>query len=265
MWYRTILGIVAVVATTLNPCSSAVYYKINSDAPVALPSDGQVPIGSRNGVVTLRLYSDNPGTDSIPAITITGSQGAVTSLQVLAASAASSFPTFPTEAQDPGCVDFGGITIADTDLRAVTRLVASVGSDVTGPITVGQVFRVHARGDIASAGDITATAADGLAGFKSIESVVCSNHLDGDVIAQVGSIGTVRVGISNTPGSRIDGDIKAENGRIGTIQSFGPIGVNRRVSIRAGNTIEEILSPGNGFTRGYTPAPRWGEHEDPWL
>lgn len=246
------------------PAWATVKYRIDGSGEVAV-LNGQVPVGTVSGTVLVHVFSDSPSTESIGALTVTGTLSGSGELRVLVADASETFPLDLITTQDPGCVDFGGITIADTDLRAVTRLVASAGNDVTGPITVGQVFRVHARGDIASAGDITATAADGLAGFKSIESVVCSNHLDGDVTSELGSIRKVVIGVNNTAGSRIDGDIKAENGRIGTIQSFGPIGVNRRVSIRAGNTIEEILSPGNGFTRGYTPAPRWGEHEDPWL
>jgi hypothetical protein len=177
----------------------------------------------------LRVYDSTGADESVPPITITGLVGNGTVLEVWT-SAQTNFPQFLTTAMTPDVINFGGVTFAsDADsqaLKNITRLAIAVAGSVTGPCNIGQAFRIEPTGDIEDDAHITATAADGLAGFKAIQLVRPSNGSAlGNIMATQGSIGDIRVpnGVIGPPPGTAGPTISAAN--IGTIQA-GTINAN---------------------------------------
>ncbi len=176
--------IVLVLITIPTHANATVKYRLGASLTEYTVASGVVDLNansqSNNDVVY--IYSTTPTTESIPAISVSGTSSANT-VRVLVAESGESFPAQFNDFVSRGSVDFGGLTFSSATTRDKSRVVVSASGDITGPITAGQIFRIDAAGSITSGGDITATADDGIAGFNACEFVTCGGTLLGDVKA----------------------------------------------------------------------------------
>jgi hypothetical protein len=222
-----ILGVVAAFVGMTNFARADRLYSINDGTPQPVTITGQTasitlpaPV---NGQVLLRVWSTQPTTEDMPALTISGTVGTNAELRVMIAdpSPTNQFPeTNPGVLIVEGLNNLAGLSFSNTALRDASRLVVAINGSVTGPIDAGQLFRIQARTGTTATGAITAHAADNFAGFRAMEVVTTSEgSLLGDVLAPNGSIGSVTAPngpIGPAPGTQ-GPTISAAN--IGTVQA----------------------------------------------
>jgi hypothetical protein len=189
-----ILGSFIGLATSALSALGAVSFSINNSTATALPTNNTINVGTVNGTVLLKVWSDAPSTDNLTQpLIINGTTGTNPELQVLIADqGVMSFPMLAGPDVSVGLNNLAGLSFSNTALRDASRLVLAINGSVTGPINAGQVFRLQARTGTTATGDITAHAADNFAGFKACEVVTAAQgSLLGDIIATNGSIGSV--------------------------------------------------------------------------
>jgi len=119
----------------------------------------------------IKVYGDPAATTNIGLITLNGSIafGTDASIGVLIGN----LGAFPGESTDPlsnAGLHWAGITIdpASPTLNDRVKVAGAISGDLTGPITVGQVFSLHVDGDVDAS--ITATGSDNLP-LEPIETI----------------------------------------------------------------------------------------------
>jgi hypothetical protein len=210
-------------------------------------------------------------THHIGRITLAGNPTNVGNLAVLVAGATASWTDLPVSSLDSGCIDFGGLGVAETGLRARTRASIAIAGDVTrvsgvnGPdpdIHVNQIVRLQVEGRTVNGdtlggsidGQVIADGSGTLFGSTSnaIAQLRAWRAIRGTVRAADKNIFAVRITGDHTaasPPEGISGDILADNGLIGTVYTTGPIGrtEGERLKITAGKGIRRIRA---GFPSG---------------
>ncbi len=216
----------AALCWALAPFASGqIVYELNGNA---VPGPN-ITVATVAGINTLRVYDSGTAVDeSIPLITISvadvNSLAGATELRVWTSGQAA-FPPLMTTPMTPDVIDFGGISFANDSnsqaLRNITRLAVRVLGKITGPCDVGQAFRIEPDGEIKADAPITASAADGFAGFNAVQHVQSSNGpLLGNITAAQGSIGQIlcdKGPIGPAPGGAGPSITSAQN--IGSIQA----------------------------------------------
>ena len=163
------LGCLSVVTAAFG----AKWYSLDNGSAVPLPGDGQISVGTVNGTVLLRVWSDQPTTEDVQALTISGSAGSSPQLQILVTGlGVPAFPDDPRqEVTSTGANNLAGLSFSDTTLRDTSRLVVAINGQITGPIDCGQAFRIQPRMGTSATGDITTHAPDNSEGFKACEVI----------------------------------------------------------------------------------------------
>ncbi|GJQ29491.1 MAG: hypothetical protein HBSAPP03_13750 [Phycisphaerae bacterium] len=193
-------------------------------------------------------------------------------------------PGFPAVFDEPipeiGCINFGASTSTgtcgsdpaggliivnpdsstDTSLARATRLAIAATGEISGDITVGQIFRMQAINPLATtptgliSANVTAVGWDYPIGGETIELITAGKGITGNITAEsdgfaltnqfsFARIQRVIVGPSTHQDViGIQGDIRAEQGTIGSIFSSGPIdsATTELLKIYAGAGIHEI-------------------------
>jgi len=182
---------------------------------IQIPADLGVTLSN---VTMIRVYTDDPPTESIGQITITDTRSTSNPLDVLV----SSQPFFPFDPTSPllnGALHWDGITCS-TDCKAAVRLAAGVNGTVTGSVNVGQIFRLQAAGSIMQS--VHASNADGVPQPGFAISVINAGSISGEVQAELGTIDSV---VATSPmSSGITGHILAPHGAIRDVTSLSEIG-----------------------------------------
>lgn len=141
---QSIIGEIKTGSGSYSPITNSPF---SSGAAIA------VNVGALTQETTLRFYSSG-GLADLGAVTITGSLNDPSArLSIIVAANQSNFPARPLDAiTDEGSANVAGVTVTDTALRDNTRVAIAATGNLTGPITVGHVFRLQFNGTVSGTG-----------------------------------------------------------------------------------------------------------------
>ncbi|HEX2837787.1 MAG TPA: hypothetical protein VHN77_06630, partial [Phycisphaerales bacterium] len=186
----------ALAAITASTSLAEVRYQRSGDAaPTPLPPNNLIPLTPTT--TSIRIFSTNPTTESIPALTITGATQA-SSLDIEVTSASQPVPEYVGATLSPACLDFGGLSFADAATRDKARATIATHGALRGSIIIGQLIRLEASGGIQlndPQRTIEATS-PGSESARAIESIVCGTQESlsaASITATSGDIGTILV------------------------------------------------------------------------
>jgi hypothetical protein len=216
-------------------------------------SNFSVDLTGLSGDVLIHIYDcATPRTSDIGVVTLTNSSGSIDSVAVFVAGGASGWDETGEFPRDEGCIDFGGLFVANSGMRGLTRASINVAGNLehnasgSAPdVHVNQIVRLQA---IESGGTIAANVtADGGTLFGTgntlaIGQVRAHNGITGILTASAKDIANVRVvGASSGNPIGLQGNISAASGTITEIWSSGPIGTSTTpIVITAGKRVGKI-------------------------
>lgn len=232
--HKLVWAVASVVALASVAAAQPVMVVITLYNGTVLPAEryavgAPITLNVDNTVETINIYSDvtfGPQTVDIGRITLSGTTDRA--LQVMLSQDA-----FPLDlATDPiirGALAWDGITVS-TGLQAYTRLAGAADGDLTGTVSVGEVFDLQFDGTIDA--PIEATQPGPLMIRRVLAEFISAN---GHITATQGSIGEVESHV------QMSGDVRAPNGSIASVSSSN-IGPHSRITILAKDGINSIIA-----------------------
>jgi hypothetical protein len=225
-------------------------------------SNLSVSVTGLSGDVLIHIYdcATPSRTSDIGVVTITGSSSNLTSIAIMVAGPTQTWDEFGESPLNEGCVDFGGLVVSESGMRALTRAAVAVSGNVehntsgnTPDIHVNQIVRLQAEvtgGTIAANVTADGGALFGFGNTLAIGQVRAHKGVTGKLVATDKDIANVRVvGASSGDPTGIQGDITATAGSILEVWTSGPVGSSTNtVTITAGNRIGRITCRNDGTT-----------------
>lgn len=202
-----------------TPTTYGPYTGPSVELPGTIP--GMTEIAS--DVTMIRIYS----AQDIGHITLTANRPASNPLAILVANPNQEvFPESPDSliaSSGPhaaiGAVNWDGITCS-SDCKSAVRVAAGVSGAITGPVDVGQVFRLQAGGAIS--GDVLASNQDGVPSAWPAIGAILAASISGDIEATSGTVDDIWA--TSTSQGGITGNVLAPAGEIRSILSGWEIG-----------------------------------------
>lgn len=226
----TVLSCLALLTASVAYADIQIRVFYDNASPVDLtPVDPGDPINVTVTDHTTKVWirADDPDDENIGFVMIYGAMtNADHDLQILISSESGFADGNPTLERPYGGRDWEGLAFASSATRDTARLSATLYRDLTGPVSVGAIHRLHTLRDLAYYVTVTNPDLWNSLDVLAVGAIVVWRDVTSaaSVDIEEGSAQFVFVGsLTYAPNTELAGEILALNGLIGTIEVNGDI------------------------------------------